>query len=509
MKKGSLIKSTGIVMGVALISRGVGFLRDILITNNFGASVYTDAYKLSASIPDTIFMIIGLAISTSFIPMLSRVKVKQGKTEMYKFANNIINILFILSLAIFIVARNFPQEIVSVLSEKGANLETIRIATELTKIILLNIVFLAVNACFTAMLQVNEDFVIPSILGLFFNLPIIIYLLLFKNFDVYGLTIANLIGNILRVMIQVPYLYKHGYRYKLFVDLKDERVKRMLIIIVPVVIGAGANSINLVVDKRISSGLVIGAITTLDSAQLLVTFINTMVTTSIATVIYPVLSNRISEGNHEEFLKILSKAIVYLAILLVPITAGMFLYGGDIIRIVFVRGEFTEEAAILASAAFFGYVFGIFFTGLRDILNSTLFSMGLTKITAKNGVIGVAINVILSILLSKIYGIMGVALASSIAMMVTSILLLRSIIKVEGQLKISALVNKLSKIIIATLIMAVAVIGMNIITETLPSIISLAIGASIGVVVYFMIVYKLKIDEVNELISFAIKKVKS
>ena len=359
------------------------------------------------------------------------------------------------------------------------------------------------------MLQVNEDFIIPSILGLFFNLPIIIYLLLFKDFDVYGLTIANLIGNILRVVVQVPSLYKHGYRYKLFVDLKDERVKRIMILILPVVIGAGANSINLVVDKRIASGIEIGAVTTLDNAQLLITFINTMVTTSIATVIYPVLSNRISEGKHEEFLKILSKAIVYLAILLIPITAGMFLYGGDIIRIVFVRGEFTEEAAILASAAFFGYVFGIFFTGLRDILNSTLFSMGHTKITAKNGVIGVAINVILSIILSKIYGIMGVALASSIAMMVTSILLLRSITKIEGQLKISALVKKLSKIIIATLIMAVAVIGMNIITETLPSIISLAIGASIGVVVYFMIVYKLKIDEVNELISFAIKKVKS
>ena len=69
------------------------FFRDILIANNFGATVYTDAYKISASIPDTIFMIIGLAISTSFLPMLSRVKVKKGKTEMYKFANNIINIL--------------------------------------------------------------------------------------------------------------------------------------------------------------------------------------------------------------------------------------------------------------------------------------------------------------------------------------------------------------------------------------------------------------------------------
>jgi putative peptidoglycan lipid II flippase len=509
MKKGSLIKSTAIVMGAALISRGVGFFRDILITNNFGAGVNTDAYKLAASIPDTIFMIIGLAISTAFLPMLSRIKVNKGKTEMYKFANNIINILFIISLVIFILTSIFPQNIVSMLTSEKTNLETIELTTKLTKIILVNLLFLPVNACFTAMLQIDEDFIIPSVLGLFFNLPIIIYLLLFKEFNVYGLTIANLIGNFLRLVVQVPSLYKNGYRYKLFIDLKDERVKRILILILPVVISAGANSINLVVDKNIVSGIDDGAVTTLDNAQLLITFINTMVTTSIATVVFPVISNRLSEGKHEEFLKILSKTVVYLAILLVPITAGMFVYGGDLIRIIFVHGKFTKDAAILASSAFFGYVFGIFFTGLRDILNATLFSMGLTKITARNGVIGVVINVTLSVILYKPYGVMGVALASSISMIVTSVLLLKNITKVEGQLKISILVNKLSKIIIATVIMAIAVIGMNILTGALPSIISLILGASIGVVVYFIIVYKLKIDEVNELISFAINKVKS
>ena len=333
MKKGSLIKSTLIVMIVAVLTKFMGAFRDILISNKFGANAYTDAYKLSASIPDTIFMIIGLAISTTFLPMLSKVKVKNGTKEMHKFANNIINILFIVSIILFIIASIFPEVIVNIIA-KEASEETISITISLTRIILVNLIFLSVNACFTAILQVHEDFVIPSILGLFFNLPMIIYLLFFKDFNIYGLTIANVIGNLFKVLVQIPSLIKHGYKYEFFIDLKDERVKRILVLIIPVVIGAGASSINLIVDQRIASGLGESVITNLNYAQLLTTFISSMVNTAITNVIYPVLANRISEGKIKEFLEVLTKTIIFLAILLIPITFGIILYSFDAVKIV-------------------------------------------------------------------------------------------------------------------------------------------------------------------------------
>ena len=88
---------------------------------------------------------------------------------------------------------------------------------------------------------------------MFFNAPMIIYLLCFNDISIVGLTIANVIGNFLRVAVQIPVLYKHGYRFKLFINLKDERIKRILILIIPVIIGAGANSLNMVVDIKIAS----------------------------------------------------------------------------------------------------------------------------------------------------------------------------------------------------------------------------------------------------------------
>ena len=93
-KESNLIKSTFVIMIVSVISRALGLIRDMLIGKSFGAGMYTDAYNIAVSVPETIFALIGLAISTAFLPTLSKIKAKKGQKEMYDFANNVINILF-------------------------------------------------------------------------------------------------------------------------------------------------------------------------------------------------------------------------------------------------------------------------------------------------------------------------------------------------------------------------------------------------------------------------------
>ncbi|MDS0527285.1 murein biosynthesis integral membrane protein MurJ [Clostridium sp. SHJSY1] len=507
MKKSNLIKSTAIVMVVALISRCMGFIRDFLIGKRFPAGIQSDAYYAAASIPDIIFALVGLAISTSFLPMLSNIKVKKGNEEMHKFANNIINILFFISLVIFVFSSFFPEQITGLFINKDkVNPQTMEIAIILTRITLINLLFLGVNACFTAILQVHEDFVIPSILGLFFNLPMIAYLMIFKDFNIYGLTVANVIGNFARVVVQIPSLRKHGYKYKPFIDLKDERIKKILILILPVIVGSGANSLNMIVDKNIASGLQDGAITILNNALLLITFINAIITSSINTVVYPVLANRQSEGKNKEFLEVLTRSFVYLGLLLIPITAGIIIYGYDVVGIVFPKYE--EESRMLVTLALFGYSFGIFFTGVRDILNSTLFSMGKTKLTAINGVIGMIINIVLSITLSKSLGVLGISIAASVAMMVTAVLLGKSIIKLQGKLDIKLLLKKLAKVIVSTLGMVGIILLINKFTVGLPVFIYVGTGTLVGALVYLCLTYIFKVQEVQEILTVLRNKVK-
>lgn len=509
MKKGSsLIKSTFIIMIVSLVSRALGFIRDMLIAKNFGAGMYTDAYNIAVTIPETIFTLVGLAISTAFLPMLSKIKAKDGQKDMYSFANNVINILFLASLVLFVITSIFAKEIVFILAN-GFSEEAALLAIKLTRITLINLLFLSINACFTSLLQVNEDFVIPAILGLFFNLPMITYLLVFNNYDIVGLTIANVIGNFFRVAVQIPSLIKHGYRYKFSINYKDERLKAILLLIIPVIIGAGANSLNMVVDKNIASSLDVGSISALDYAQKLIIFINSIITTSIASVVYPMMANMRNNDDTNGFIETLRKSIIYLAILLIPITVGIIIFDREIVEIVYARGEFKEYALNLTTSALLGYGLGIFFTGMRDILNSTLFSMGKTKVTTINGVIGVVINVILCIVLSKYIGVMGIALASVIAMIVTSILLFISIMKLEKGFRVKDIIKKIGVITLSSIIMgAIIIIVVTCLKDKINSTFILLLGTTIGIIIYFILCYLFKIEEAIEVKNLILKKIK-
>lgn len=507
-KESSLIKSTFIIMIVSVISRAVGFIRDMLIAHGFGAGMYTDAYNIAVTIPETIFTLIGLAISTAFLPMLSKIRVKKGQKEMYKFANNVISILFIVSLLFFAISSIFSKEIVHILAN-GFSEEALILATRLTKITLINLLFLSVNACFTSLLQVNEDFIIPSILGLFFNLPMIVYLLIFRKYDIVGLTIANVIGNFLRVAVQVPSLLTHGYKFRFSINIRDKRLHEILILILPVIIGAGANSLNMIVDKKIASSLSVGSISALDYGQKLIIFINTIITTSISNVAYPIMANMRNNGDEKGFINTLKKSIIYLAILLIPITVGVLIFGREIVQIVYGRGQFDEYAVSMTTAALIGYGFGIFFTGMRDILNSTLFSMGKTKITTINGIIGVICNVSLNIILSRYFGVFGIALASVIAMMVTSILLFRSIINIEHNFKIKDTVSKILVIVFNSIIMGAFILCIiKLIENKVNTIVLVGSGTIAGIVVYFLLGYILKVQEVVELKNMFLSKLK-
>lgn len=504
----SLIKSTFIIMIVSVIGRAVGFIRDMLIAQGFGAGMYTDAYNIAVTIPETIFTLIGLAISTAFLPMLSKIRAKNGKKEMYDFANNVINILFMVSMLFFVVSSIFSEAIVHILAD-GFSQEALILATRLTRITLLNILFLSINACFTSLLQVNEDFVIPSILGLFFNLPMIVYLLIFKSYDIVGLTIANVIGNFLRVAVQLPSLFSHGYRFKFFINIKDKRIHEILILIIPVVIGAGANSLNMIIDKKIASSLSVGSISALDYGQKLIVFINAIITTSIINVVYPIMANMRNNGDENGFIETVKKSIIYLAILLIPITVGILIFGREIVQIVYGRGQFDEYAVKLTSLALVGYGFGVFFTGMRDVLNSTLFSIGKTKITTFNGIVGVVFNILFNIILSKYFGIFGIAIASVISMIITSLLLFRSFIKIEHNFKVGDLISKVLVISLNSIIMGLVIILFIIFIENkLNTVTTVVLGTLIGIIIYFILGYIFKIKELMELKNIIINKIK-
>ncbi|WP_051993124.1 lipid II flippase MurJ [Clostridium sartagoforme] len=175
MSKNTIFKATFIVMLMTILSRVIGFGRDMLAAYHFGVEGSYDIYVASVAIPESVFMIVGLAISTTFIPILSEIRHNKNKDEMFKFSNNVVTILSILSIVVIVLGLIFTKEIVNIFVPKFTK-EQIELTIFLTRITLINIILLCVNACFASILQVCEDFIVPSLLGLFFNIPIIVYL---------------------------------------------------------------------------------------------------------------------------------------------------------------------------------------------------------------------------------------------------------------------------------------------------------------------------------------------
>ncbi len=278
-------------------------------------------------------------------------------------------------------------------------------------------------------------------------------------------------------------------------------------LIIPVIIGSGANSLNMIVDMKVASSLGDGAVSALDFAQKIIVFANTAITTSIVSVMYPIMANKLNEGDNEGFSIYLKKSISIIALLLVPISIGFILLNKELISAFYERGKFNDIAVGITSSAFLGYSLVLPFTGIRDILNSSLFSMQKTKVTTINGVIGVVVNIILSISLSKIFGIFGVALASTIASMITAILLFISTRKFVGNFNVIPIIIKLLKILLSAIIMFFVLVILNNILVLNNSILTILFNFIIGVIVYFIVCKILKIEELNEAIYIIRNKV--
>lgn len=458
MSKASALKSTSIIMILTIVSKVTGLFRDVLTASAFGTTYETDAYNMALIIPAFIFSILGSAITTTFIPMLSDIFKKSGKKAMYEFANNVMTILMAFTVISSVLGTIFAPEIVKVIAPKFTG-ETYTLTVLLAKISMINLLFMSLNSGFTAILQTLGDFTAPAILGIVVNVPIIIYIILGNTFGIYGLTVVTVIGNFLQVVVQLPWLFKHEYKYRVAFDLKDTEFRQLMILIVPVVIGTGVNQINSMIDKILGSGLPEGSITALGYASKLNTIAYGIFAVAVVTVVYPLLSKEGMNTDKSMFKEYISKAITNISLIIIPATIGIMILSTPLIKIIFERGAFDMESVNMTSYALLFLSISAPFMGIRDVLNRAFYSLQDTKTPMKNGILGVIVNIILNVILVRFMGIGGLALATSISAIFTTVLLYFSLRGRIGGIISKDSKSDIKKISVASIIMALLTYG--------------------------------------------------
>ncbi len=512
-------KTTALVlMLIILTSKITGFFRDIVLAQTFGAGEITDAYLTALNIPVVLFDGISAALGTTFIPIYFKIKSSKGQEEVNKFTSNILNIVIIISLIFVLLGVIFAPYIVKIFAV-GFKGDVFDLTVNYSKILIFSMVFIAINGLVSSYLVASGNVYISGAITIPFNIFVIIAIIFASVTESYVMVYGTLIAYIAQLLFQLPLLIKKGYKHRLTVNLRDENIRQILFLVIPVFIGSYINQINAVVNRTLASTLDSGSITALNYANKLNMFAVGVIAVAISTIMYPILSKLASEGNKKLFKINISKSINMIVIIMLPIMVVMTTFSKEIVKVLFEEGSFNSHDTYLTSTALFFYSIGILAYGLKELLAKSFYSLQDTKTPVRNATISVVINIVFSIILVNIMGIGGLALASSISATVTTMLLLISLRKKIGKIGFSYILKTFIKGAIASIVMYIImriaynyifIYGSRFALESRKFIaFNCFISVILGMSTYLIVVLALKVKEVKEIFDAILFKLKN
>ncbi len=505
-------------MLIILTSKITGFFRDIVLAQTFGAGEITDAYLTALNIPVVLFDGISAALGTTFIPIYFKIKSSKGQEEVNKFTSNILNIVIIISLIFVLLGVIFAPYIVKIFAV-GFKGDVFDLTVNYSKILIFSMVFIAINGLVSSYLVASGNVYISGAITIPFNIFVIIAIIFASVTESYVMVYGTLIAYIAQLLFQLPLLIKKGYKHRLTVNLRDENIRQILFLVIPVFIGSYINQINAVVNRTLASTLDSGSITALNYANKLNMFAVGVIAVAISTIMYPILSKLASEGNKKLFKINISKSINMIVIIMLPIMVVMTTFSTEIVKVLFEEGSFNSHDTYLTSTALFFYSIGILSYGLKELLAKSFYSLQDTKTPVRNATISVVINIVFSIILVNIMGIGGLALASSISATVTTMLLLISLRKKIGKIGFSYILKTFIKGAIASIVMYIImriaynyifIYGSRFALESRKFIaFNCFISVILGMSTYLIVVLALKVKEVKEIFDAILFKLKN
>lgn len=505
-KTNRMTKSAIMIILLMQGSKIFGFFRETLIATKFGSGVQTDVFFVSIGAISLISDLINQSIATTFIPVLSEVEVNEGKSAKIRHTNNMINIMLGISVFLILITW-FASPLIIRLTAKSFPVGQLEESIRLFRIGLPMILFSGVIGSLTGYLHSEEKFISSAAIGFPFNFVYIVYLVfLSSNFGIEGLMVAAIVATISQFIIQIPDAIIAGFRYGFIFNPNDKYVKKVLFLSVPVLIGVAINDLNLIIDRTLASGLISGSISSLSYANKISTLILSGFLAAITTVLFPALSRESNIGNIPTVKKIMARGVNLILIITVPTTVGLIILAVPTVQIVFGRGAFKLNDVMMTSSALTFYILGLTASSLWMLVTRVFYSLQDTKSPVIIATLGLGLNVFFNLILIKYMAHAGLALATSISNTVSIIILFYFLRQKIGPLGASGFVKCGMKIGLASSVMGAVVYFVYhsmsgfLDTSFFHKLISLAITVILGIIVYTLLCFVLKVNEVRNII---------
>lgn len=501
MKKNSFLKSSIIILLIVTLGKAIALVRDSLVASSFGMtdnnSIY--AFALGATM---LFISLGYGLTTSFIPIHSEVIENKDFQYRNKFVSNVINVSLLINIIIIIFGFIFAENIVKMAPTLAADDEILKSTVLLIRIMFISLIFVSIQSVVAGVLQSHHQFIEPAAMAIVSSLINIIYIVFFLDtYGLFGFGVATVIGFLGMLIINIPKFYKLGYRYTFYLDFKDKNLIKILKMIPSVVIFSSLVQINLFIIRGFGGSITTQAINILDYANKVNLIIYEIFAVAINMAVYPMLSQYVAQKDTEGYKNAFVKAFNMILLIMIPAAIGVFVLREEIITVYLRRGEFKQEDVYLVSSVLVYCVPSMIFFGLKDLLSRAFFSLQKSRVAMYNSILTIVFTIIFPYGLINFYNERGIALGSTVATILTTIIMLLQLNSQLNKIGLKRILIVFLKILVASSIMGIAVyffknlVIVQLGKTMLSNILALGISAFIGVVIYSIIALIMKIDE--------------
>jgi putative peptidoglycan lipid II flippase len=515
----AVARNTAIFSIATGLSRIAGLVREIVASSYFATSGPFSAFTIAFQVPNVVRSLFAdAALSAAFVPVFTEMLEQGRRKEAFRLASTLFFLIFTVLGAIAVLFIAGAGLVMPLFTGGTFDAQLDQLTVGLSRVLFPVVVILGLNGLVVGILNAYDHFAIPALSPLVWNFVIIACLVasnqvLSGDEQLYGYAVGVVAGTAVQFAMALSQLRRLGFHLQISFDFRDERVRKVLRLMLPVTIGLGLINFNLLINSTLGSLVSEQAARAIDAAFRIYMLPQGMFSVAIATVLFPALSRLAARQDLDGLRALTANGMRQVFLLLIPAAAATLALATPITRLIYQHGAFGPGSTELVSTALFWFSLSLPFSGVNLLLTRTFFSLQRPWITTGIAALNLGVNVAVSVALYKPFGIAGIVVgtaASSAAMTLAQTHFLRR--ELHGRLEAKRTAIVVAQMLAASAVLAGAAYGVwTLLDEALGrglfgQILSVGTALAVGAVVYACIVHLLRIPEARQIERLLVRR---
>jgi putative peptidoglycan lipid II flippase len=437
------------------LSRLLGLIREVVAAKYFGVTGAMSAFTIAFQVPNLVRALFAdSALQGAFVPVFSELLEKGERKEAFRVASSLFFLILLILAAVTALFILLAEPLMSIFAPGfDDNPELADLTVNLARLMFPIVVLLALSGLVVGMLNSFEHFAVPALAPVAWNLVIIAALVglvpvLPEDDEIYAYAIGILAGTVVQFLLPLPWLRGRGGRLTVRLDWRDERVLRVLKLMLPVTIALGLINLSLLINSIFGTLVSPEAPAAIDKAFRIYQLPQGLFSIAVATILFPTMSRFAARGARDDLRRTMGAGVRQICLLLIPSAVLMAVLAEPITRLVYERGAFGAEATDLTSTAMVWWSISLPFQGVSLLFSRTFFSLQRPWATTALAGVNLAVNAAIAAALYGPFDIAGIVLGTVVGTVVMCVaqgwILRRQLAGIEGARLLSAAIRMLA-----------------------------------------------------------------